>query len=267
MPGTAWSKFYWSDWSNDPALRLCSLSAQGLWMRMLCVAAEAEPYGYVMVNGIPLDASGIARLAGETKATVDGLLSELEARGVFSRDRRGCIYSRRMVRDEKNSEKNQKNGKKGGNPSLRKQKGFSEWDNPPDKPGDKTHMPIANSHKPESSSAREPMTNHHRIVAADLMDRGKGRLSTWETRFLEDICAKSTITPKMQATLDGMATKVGFNIETVMAQWRKRLETARKLGQWDVKWGPPPMRIGCLVPDELIQPGDGDGWTDWKAAS
>jgi hypothetical protein len=99
MSATTWTKFYWSHWASDPALRLCSLAAQGLWMRMLCVAAEAQPRGYVTVNGVPLDSNDIARIAGETKATVDDLLSELEKKGVFSRDQRGCIYSRRMVRD------------------------------------------------------------------------------------------------------------------------------------------------------------------------
>ena len=31
-------------------------------MRVLCLAAEADPIGYVVVNGKPLDFSAIARL-------------------------------------------------------------------------------------------------------------------------------------------------------------------------------------------------------------
>lgn len=273
MASTAWSKFFWSDWSNDPALRLCSLAAQGLWMRMLCVAAESDPRGFVMVNCSPLDSNDIARLAGETKATVDELLSELERKGVFSRDRKGCIYSRRMVRDEKTARKNQKNGELGGNPSLRKERRNSEWDNLPDKGEVKAHKPEARSHKPESSNARapeqppDPVSKQHRIAAADLLDRGKASLSPWERRFLEDLCAKQSITPKMQATLEGIAAKIGLDLSTVMATWRKRLETARKLNQWDSKWGPIPGNLGCLVPDELLLPGDGNGWTEWRAAS
>lgn len=26
-------------------------------------------------------------------------------------------------------------------------------------------------------------------------------------------------------------------------------------------------KLGCLVPEQLLQPGDGDGWTEWRAAS
>ena len=61
MAGTIWTKFFWQDWAADPALRMCSFAAQGLWMRVLCLAAEADPIGYVVVNGKPLDFSAIAR--------------------------------------------------------------------------------------------------------------------------------------------------------------------------------------------------------------
>ncbi len=47
MKKRPWGKFYWNDWQGDPCLRVCGLAAQGLWMRMLCLAAEADPIGYV----------------------------------------------------------------------------------------------------------------------------------------------------------------------------------------------------------------------------
>jgi hypothetical protein len=151
MAGTIWAKFYWSDWQSDPALKLCSLAAQGLWMRMLCIAAESDPTGYVAVNGRPLGVTDIARLAGVTETECEPLLQELALNGVFSRTARGCIYSRRLVRDAKTSARNQKNGKSGGNPTLSKQRGISEWVNPPDKPPDnppdKPHMPEARNQK------------------------------------------------------------------------------------------------------------------------
>lgn len=47
--------------------------------------------------------------------------------------------------------------------------------------------------------------------------------------------------------------------------WQKRLEHARKKGWWGVSdWGPFPGQLGCLVPSELLQPGDGVGWVEWK---
>lgn len=269
MSGTVWTKFFWSDWANDPALRLCSLSSQGLWMRMLCVAAEADPTGYVTVNGRPLGVTDIARLAGVTETECESLLSELDRNGVFSRTRNGVIYSRRMVRDMKTAKKNRENGKKGGNPSLRNNTEKILSVNPPDNHEVKAHKPIANSQE-SSSSARErrsPITARHRVIAANLLDRGKADLSPWEARFLTDLIGKTVISAKMQATLDAIAAKVGINAETVMATWRHRIDTARQLSQWDVKWGPMPGKLGCLAPDEMLQPGDGDGWTEWRAAS
>lgn len=112
MADMPWSKFFWADWESDQSLRLCSLAAQGLWMRMLCVCARSEPYGYLAINDRPLDVSDIARLAGVMPTEAGELVAELERNGVFSRDRKGRVYSRRLVRDRKRSEEGRKHVKK-----------------------------------------------------------------------------------------------------------------------------------------------------------
>jgi len=147
MSGTISSKFFWSDWRSDTALRSCSLAARGLWMDMLCIAAEAQPTGYVLVNGRNLTTTDLARLTGAPEADIQSALAELDAAGVFSRDRKGRIYSRRMVRDVKMSQINRKNGKMGGNPSLCYNTQNPQPDNPPDKPPDKPLIPISTSSK------------------------------------------------------------------------------------------------------------------------
>jgi 5-methylcytosine-specific restriction endonuclease McrA len=114
------SKWFWNDWENDAALRLCGLAAQGLWMRMLSVCSRSVPVGYCAVNGSALDTAGLARLTGNTEPEIAGLVHELEFRGVFSRDRRGVIYNRRMVRDAKIAAAAQKNGALGGHPNIRR---------------------------------------------------------------------------------------------------------------------------------------------------
>lgn len=49
-------------------------------------------------------------------------------------------------------------------------------------------------------------------------------------------------------------------------QWTKRLSVARYRLQWSTaEWGPSPNLPGCRVPQHLIQPGDGDGWSEWKS--
>ena len=47
------------------------------------------------------------------------------------------------------------------------------------------------------------------------------------------------------------------------ADWRKRLLYARNRQQWSTSaWGPMPGTDGCLVPPDLLQRGDGEGWFD-----
>lgn len=112
-PSTKW---FWNDWDNDRALALCSLAAQGIWMRMLSIAARSD--GYLRVNGKACSIDELSVLIGHPASEIAPLVAELDARGVFSRTRDGTIYSRRIVRDEKNRKFFQKKGKEGGNPKL-----------------------------------------------------------------------------------------------------------------------------------------------------
>lgn len=108
-------QFYPADWSKDLGLRSCSLAARGLWMEMLCMAHESARYGCLELNGAPLSDPQIVN--GISGATLK-MLRELETAGVFSRDDRGTIFSRRMVRDERLREVRAVCGKLGGNPKL-----------------------------------------------------------------------------------------------------------------------------------------------------
>jgi hypothetical protein len=118
MSKLRWSKLWWQDWSDDPALRLCSLAAQGLWMRLLCLAASAEPYGHVIVAGHAPSPRDLARIVGAHSTQVKLLLAELERNGVLSRTGDGTIYSRRLVRDYAESITKTRAGALGGNPRL-----------------------------------------------------------------------------------------------------------------------------------------------------
>jgi len=120
MSRTIWTKFYWQDWLADAGLRRCSLAARGLWIDLLCIAAQHDPIGYVAIGGKGLSATDIARMAGASESEVSTLLDELAENGVFSRDRTGRIYSRRMLRDAKKAKLSQTHGKEGGNPDIRR---------------------------------------------------------------------------------------------------------------------------------------------------
>ncbi len=134
---TPWMKFYPTDWRADPALRMCSVGARGLWMEILCLMHEAEPYGSLRINGNEITPRQIASLAGTSPSEVEEWLSELEVAGVFSRDDSGVIISRRMQRDKAKAESDKANGKRGGNPGLK------EGVNPPVKSEDKAQKPEA----------------------------------------------------------------------------------------------------------------------------
>ena len=124
MSATVWGKWFWADWLADPGLRACSVGARGIWMDMLCIAGQHDPIGYVAIAGRKIGATEIARLTGTQIDVVQQAVDELAANNVFSRTREGVIYSRRMIRDARRNDSDTKrtNGKKGGNPTLRRGK-------------------------------------------------------------------------------------------------------------------------------------------------
>lgn len=156
MSGTTWTKFYWSDWASDPKLNLCSLAAQGLWMQMLCIAAQNDPIGYLSIADRPLGVTDFARLIGVSETELGAPFEELSRNGVFSRDRNGRIYSRRMVSDAKKSAEFKKWGKLGGNPTLGKGGQNLPGVNPTHKAKDKPHKPSANTRDKGPSSPLSP---------------------------------------------------------------------------------------------------------------
>lgn len=125
-----WLKFYPADWRNDPALKMCSMAARGLWIELICLMHQATPYGHLLVNGkTPTDAQ-VAVLVGAPPDQIATLLGELESAGIFSRTRNGTIYSRKLTRMAKKVATARNNGLKGGNPNLSKEKEKPPSDNP-----------------------------------------------------------------------------------------------------------------------------------------
>jgi uncharacterized protein YdaU (DUF1376 family) len=50
--------------------------------------------------------------------------------------------------------------------------------------------------------------------------------------------------------------------------WRSRMKLARAQSTWSTpEWGPRPGESGCLVPKQLLEPGDGLDWREWEKAA
>ncbi|WP_053005692.1 helix-turn-helix domain-containing protein [Kiloniella spongiae] len=170
MSKLPWFKFFPTDWRADVGLKLCSLAARGLWLEMICIMHEAG--GYLEINGSNVTTLALASLSGSTPQEITALLGELEEAGVFSRDRKGRLYSRRMLRDLKKSSVARNNGRKGGNPSLVTGRtpigeGVASMSGPsasskrkkraklkPD-PGEGHKVPLNGEDKPQSPEARD----------------------------------------------------------------------------------------------------------------
>lgn len=110
--------FYPKEWIWDIELRQCSPAARGLWVDLLCIMHEGEPYGHLTA---PEDI--VLRMVGLESAEYRALLAELEdvkpsGKRVAYRTDEGVLYSKRMVRDEEDRIARKVNGGKGGNPTL-----------------------------------------------------------------------------------------------------------------------------------------------------
>lgn len=264
---------------------------------MLCIAAEADPIGTLVVNGEPLSVADIARMTGGAVTEVATLLDELDRNGVLSRDRNGTIYNRRMVREAKKAKIARQNGKLGGNPSLRKDRQILASDNPKVKPwvngGDKPHIPEARGKR-----------KNHSLPLDDLFERFKAaypqRLGDYEWKTARDrfdreiasgtdpeaIIAGAAAYAEQQRELGHIGTPYVKQASRFMSartweefsrpppakstadDWERRLRYAREHRRWSrPRWGPMPNEPGCLIPPSLIRPDDGTGWAEWGEAN
>lgn len=99
-------KWYPQDLEAEPTLKLCSWEAGFLWVKLLGLMHQSPERGFLLkANGQPFtEEELVAVIAGATIEKIRSCLFELESQGVYSRDRRKYIYSRKMVAGEKRIE-------------------------------------------------------------------------------------------------------------------------------------------------------------------
>lgn len=221
-PSDTW---FYNDWENDPALKACSLAAQGLWMRLLCIAARSPERGVVQIGSLNFSFPGglahIASAVGRPLEEIAPLIDELVSSGAASLDRKKRITNRRMVRTFALSAKRSEAGKNGA--AVRYGK---ERENPDchSKSGSKP-MPSSSLQSPRSPTHGETMTA---AVRASASPDGPPR-------------------PRLPDS----------------AKWAERLDGYSpwlpigdpKRGKWQPTWGPQPDSAGRnpLIPVELLK--------------
>lgn len=266
-----WMKFYPADWRADPKLRMCSIAARGLWMEMVCLMHEAEPYGYLISNGKPVTSRQLASLAGISTGECMKYMLELVSAGVYSIDDEKRIFSRRMVRDKAKADRDRENGKGGGNPKLKPP--VKEGVNPPDK----AQKPEARSQIPDhseadASGAEAPIDPRERLfkiglpklaaltgkgpdscrsfigkclkAASDDASKVLGLIDDAERNRVVDVPAWISARLKNPGPLSS-APAEGFTIEHAVEQWAR-------IGRWPRGMGNEPGMAGCKASPELL---------------
>jgi uncharacterized protein YdaU (DUF1376 family) len=109
--------------------------------------------------------------------------------------------------------------------------------------------------------AWQQLTNAEQAQAVASLPAYAALLKREEGRKVKHV--QGYLNGRMFETLGGATIS---ELETP-AQWLKRLGHARVKREWfPAKWGPAPGVEGCRVPPDLILPGDGENWTEARAA-
>jgi len=189
MTERPWLKWYPADWRAEPRLRIVSRAARSLWVDIIGLMHEADPYGHLVISGMSPTHKQLAGVLGDSEKDIARLLAELQGAGVFDLGADGTIVSRRMVRDKKKADIAAKNGRGGGSPLLKgwlkpqlnpeDNRQLNQEDNrqlnpednrqlkPPDNGGLKPQRPEARGFGPSGQKpmAREPETRVRARVA------------------------------------------------------------------------------------------------------
>lgn len=215
-PSDTW---FYNDWENDEALKACSLAAQGLWMRLLCIAARSPERGVVQIGSLNFSLPGgltqIASAVGRPLEEIAPLIDELVSSRAASLDRKKRITNRRMVRVSALAAKRSEAGKIGAAARYGKERESGVCHGK----GDGKPLPSSSLHPPNSSPHG----------------------------------STSTVAARASASPDGPPRERLPD----SAKWAARLDGYRPwegIRAWQPSWGPIPDSAGHnpLIPSRLL---------------
>jgi hypothetical protein len=129
-PDNPSTTFFWNDWDNEPGMKFCSLAAQGLWVKLLSLAARSREHGVVVVGEHASKVEDLPALlapaCGETADILRALIDQLVAFKVASVDDQGRLYNRRMVSEARLSDARAAAGRVGAHVTNRKRQTSSK---------------------------------------------------------------------------------------------------------------------------------------------
>jgi hypothetical protein len=173
------TKWFWSDWAGDQAVRSLTPAERGLWIDLLALAAAAAPTGYVCDNrGKPLSYEEIGRFANCSPTDVASLINGILDKGVCGRDQTGRLFNRRMLRDIELANKRRKAGQVGGAATAMKWQAFSGL--PGDLPG---HVPRQTGRAPFQEESIN--TSFGAARAREAVDNTAGKCAATPAGFAE----------------------------------------------------------------------------------
>lgn len=170
-------QFYPGDWIKDPELSICSATARGVWIDVLCLAWECTPRGYLISNGKAwtLEQAAYA-IRGDWQENLAGL-KELLKNGVLKQTKRGLFFSQKLTKiDGQRAEwraKNRLNYLKRREESLAR------------------HSPVTTPSSSSSSSSiqreekRRTSSAKSALDSTPLFPRSKSKATPQQTRYVQ----------------------------------------------------------------------------------
>lgn len=226
-------QFYPADWRKDVELQSCSMAAQGLWINVMCLAHECEPYGHLTINGKGMTPAQLGRQVGLSAKECESLLDELLDTGVARRTDEGVIFSSRMVRDEDLRNRRAAGGTGGAEHGIKGAEAGSKGGRPrKDKGGYETPLPGFENPPPSSSSSSSSSEEKEPVGSSS-----SAKLPTCPTQALIDLYHE--ILPDLPqvrlATKDrtrALAKAWTFALQSRRADGSRRAETTEQALQW-----------------------------------